>query len=115
MGARPSSVDSQHPAYVAGCVPISASSKDPFSPKWAASSRARRRLYRAVFTRFGVRSDGRDGVPALRELPALRLVERKAARQLRAQRVRLDHGVDDQLGGEVENVDVGSELSPLLL
>ncbi len=56
---------------------------------------------------------GRDRVAALRERAASTLGEGVPADQLRAQLVRLDHRVNDQLGRQMEYVDVGRVLLPL--
>ena len=62
----------------------------------------------------GGRSYGRDAVAAVGEVAVLAAGQADAADQVVAQLVGLDDGVDDELRGQAQQVDVGLVDRPLL-
>ena len=81
---------------------------------WARPRRSHRRRARpgSENQRTAERLHRRDRIALLRPLPVLAGRQRKPADQLRAQVLGLDHRVDHQLRGQVEDVDVLGVLAP---
>src|SRR5438105_8430577 len=127
MGVRPSSVDSQHPAscrmcpYIGfPCVSLYTLSTCNFYPRLRGSSYktflsgSHNSAGRSVPCENSP-SGRRDGISSLGKCAIFTVIEGKTALQLRSQRLRRDHRVDHQLGGQMEHVDVLRVLRPLVL